>query len=125
MNGQTVRLVGDRQRALAHRLIDQAPADAIVNIREAGRTNDQNAKMWAMLGDISRARPLGRRHTPDDWKAIAMNACGWECQFIEGLDGRPFPQGFRSSKMTKMQMSHLIEFLYAFGEENGVKWSET
>jgi hypothetical protein len=58
-------------------------------VREPKRTLDQNNKLWAMLTDVSVAMPLGRRHTPDDWKAIFMNACGWECQFVEGLDGSP------------------------------------
>jgi hypothetical protein len=52
-----------------------------------------------------------------------MNACGWEVQFIEGLDGRPFPQGFRSSRMTVKQMADLITYIMAFGAENGVRWS--
>lgn len=124
MNGQTVILAADSQRALAKQLIDRAPPYAVVNVREAKRTQEQSAKMWAMLSDISRAKPLGRRHTPDDWKAILMNACGWECQFIEGLDGRPFPQGFRSSQLTKAQMSNLIEYMLAFGAEHHVPWSD-
>ena len=71
-----------------------------------------------------RLKPDWRRHTPDDWKAIMMNACGWESQFLEGLDGRPFPQGFRSSQLTKSQMSTLIDYMQAFGDEHGVVWSE-
>lgn len=110
-----------RQRAKA--LIDKAPDGYVCEVREQRRSVDQNDYFWELLGDISRARPLGRRHTPDDWKAIAMNACGWECQFCEGLDGRPFPLGFRSSKLTKSQMSTLIEWLIAFGSEYGVKWT--
>lgn len=121
---QTVILRADIQRQLAKSLIDKAPVDALVSISEPKRTLDQSAKMWAMLSDIARSKPLGRRHTPDEWKALAMNACGWDCQFVEGLDGRPFPLGFRSSKMTKAQLSSLIEWLYAFGSENGVIWSE-
>ncbi|KKC25812.1 recombination protein NinB [Sphingomonas sp. SRS2] len=120
----TVILRGPAQRALATKLILQAPDNFVVTIKEQTRTSEQSDKMWAMLGDISRAKPLGRRHTPDDWKALAMNACGWECQFQEGLDGRPFPKGFRSSHLTKSQMSTLIEWLYAFGAENGVRWSD-
>ena len=123
-DGQTVILHGNRERYLALRLIERAPPGAVVNVREAKRTNEQNDKMWAMLSDISRSKPMGRRHTPDDWKAILMNACGWECQFLEGLDGRPFPQGFRSSNLTKSQMSTLIEYMMAFGAEHGVAWSE-
>ena len=124
MIGQTVILGSRWSRAKAAELISRAPDGAVVNIRPAKRTTEQSDKMWAMLSDISRAKPMGRHHTPDDWKALAMNACGWECQFIEGLDGRPFPQGFRSSKMTKAQMSILIEWLYAFGAEHGVVWSK-
>lgn len=111
-------------RDRAKQLIDQAPDGFIAEVREPKRTGEQNDKMWAMLTDISRAKPMGRRHTPDDWKAIIMNACGWECQFVEGLDGRPFPKGFRSSELTKSQMSAMIEFMNAFGAEHGVIWSD-
>lgn len=111
-----------RQRA--KELIDEAPDGFVAVVHEPRRSLDQNDKMWAMLTDISRAEPMGRKHTPDDWKAILMNACGWECQFIEGLDGRPFPQGFKSSQLSKSQMSSLIEFMFAFGAEHGVRWSD-
>lgn len=111
-----------RQRAIA--LVSSAPEGYVVTIQEPTRSLEANAKMWAMLQDISRCQPMGRKHTPDDWKAIAMNACGWECQFIEGLDGRPFPQGFRSSNLTVRQMSVLIEFLYSLGAEHGVIWTD-
>lgn len=120
----TVRLTGDYSRAQAKRLIDQAPSGFVMTVAEPKRSLDQNAKFHAMLSDISRAKPMGRRHTPDDWKAILMNACGWECQFIEGLDGRPFPQGFRSSLLTKSQMTTLIEFMLAWGAEQGIRWSD-
>lgn len=109
----------ERHCALARK----APRGWIGEVREPKRTLDQNDKMHAMLTDIALAKPLGRTHTPDDWKAIAMNACNWECAFCEGLDGRPFPIGFRSSKLTKSQMSALIDWLQAFGDEHGVVWS--
>lgn len=112
----------NRQRAAA--LCLKAPAGFIAEIKEPTRSLDQNNKMWAMLTDISVAMPLGRRHTPDDWKAIFMNACGWECQFVEGLDGRPFPKGFRSSELSKSQMGDLINYMQAFGDEHGVRWSD-
>jgi hypothetical protein len=119
-----VLLTSAYARARAKSLIDKAPDGYIADIREPRRTLDQNDKLWAMLSDIAMSKPLGRMHTPDDWKAIAMNACGWECAFCEGLDGRPFPIGFRSSQLTKSQMSTLIEWLQAFGDEHGVRWSE-
>jgi hypothetical protein len=46
-------------------------------------------------------------------------------QFADGLDGAgPFPLGFRSSKLTKQQMSDLIEVIYEYGARHGVEWSE-
>jgi hypothetical protein len=119
-----VILTGEQSRQRAAALCIKAPRGFVATIEEPRRTMDQNDKMWAMLTDISVAMPQGRRHTPDDWKAIFMNACQWECQFLEGLDGRPFPQGFRSSKLTKSQMSTLIDFMQAYGDENGVRWTE-
>jgi hypothetical protein len=123
-NGHTVTLASDFQRHRAHQLIERAPAGYVMSLVEPKRTQEQNDRMWAMLTDVSVQMPGGRRHTPDDWKAIFMNACGWECQFVEGLDGRPFPKGFRSSHLTKSQMTTMIDFMFAWGSENGVVWSE-
>jgi hypothetical protein len=121
---QTVIIRGQSQRDLAKRLIDAAPIDAIVSVKEATRNEDQNALMWVLLSDISRAKPNGRRHTPDMWKALMMKACGHHVQFLEGLDGEPFPIGFRSSRLTVKQMADLITFILAYGDENGVAWSQ-
>jgi hypothetical protein len=121
---QIIILRGDYQRLMAHHLIDKAPVNAVVKITPETRTNDQNAKMWAMLSDISRAKPEGRRHTPEVWKCLMMHACGHETAFETGLDDRPFPVGFHSSKLTKAQMSDLIEFIAAYGARHNVKWSE-
>ena len=100
MTGQTVILCGYSQRAFAKRLIDAAPKDAVVNIREKRRSVSQNDKMWAMLSDISRAQPDGRKHRPEVWKELFMHALGHQTQFEMGLDGQPFPVGFRSSRLT-------------------------
>lgn len=121
---QTAILRGPSQRALAKQLIDRAPPNAVVRISEATRSTEQNAKMHAMLSDISRAKPDGRRHTPEVWKALMMHACGHAVQFEHGLDGQPFPVGFRSSRLTVSQMRDLIEFIYEYGARHDVQWSE-
>lgn len=121
---QTVILHGPSQRAFAKSLVDRAPGGAVLTIREATRSTEQNAKLWAMLSDVSRAKPEGRMHTPEIWKCLFMSACGHAVQFEAGLDGRPFPVGFRSSRLSKSQMSDLIEFVYAYGAEHGVMWTE-
>ena len=121
----TFILTHDTARTSAKRAIDRAPAGFVVTIAERTRTSDQNDKMWAMLTDVARARPLGREHTADVWKMLFMQACGHESQFEMGLDNRPFPVGFRSSKLNKRQMADLITFIDAWGSTNGVRWSES
>ncbi len=110
-----------RERAKA--LIDKAPDGYVATLAEPKRTNLQSDKMWAMLTDLSLAKPEGRRLIPEDWKVLMMHACGWECQFLEGLDGRPFPKGFSSSQLNKSQMSDLINFIQAYGDTHGVSWT--
>lgn len=123
MNGHTVILSDDLQRQKAKKLIDAAPVNAVINVKEAKRTLDQNALMWSLLGELSRAKPQGRVHGPDTWKLLVMHACGHTCQFEHGLDGQPFPAGFASSRLTKSQMSDLIEFIYSYGTEHGVRFN--
>ena len=79
--------------------------------------------MWAMLGDVSRAKPMGRAHIPEVWKCLFMAACGHQVAFELGLDGNPFPIGFRSSRLTKHQMMDMITFILQWGDEHGVQWS--
>jgi hypothetical protein len=119
-----VRLVGQRQRAYACHKIGLAPDGWIVSLKEPTRTLDQSAKMWAMLGDVVKAEPMGRKHTSEEWKFIFMAACGWEVAFLPGLSGQFFPVGFRSSKLTVKQMAELITFIQQWGDEQGIVWSE-
>ena len=121
---QAVILRGKSQRDYAKTLIDLAPDNGVVKVSAAKRTGDQNAKMWAMLSDLSRAKPEGRHATPETWKALVMHACGFAVQFEMGLNGQPFPTGFSSSRMTTAEMSELIEWIYAYGAEQGVRWSD-
>lgn len=119
-----VILGNDWSRSRAIEAVQNAPQGHVCEVRERRRTVPQSDKMWAMLGDISRAEPEGRKLIPEDWKVLMMHACGWECQFLEGLDGRPFPKGFSSSQLTKSQMRDLIDFIQAYGDQHGVRWSD-
>jgi hypothetical protein len=121
---QTVILRSLDQRALACALIQRAPVDAVVKISGPKRTLDQNAKLWAMISDVSRAMPEGRTHTPEVWKCLFMHACGHTVAFEMGLDNRPFPIGFHSSRLTKAEMADLINTVAEYGDRHGVRWSE-
>ena len=123
MRGQTVILIDAARRALAKSLIDRAPDRSEVVIGPPLRTNDQNAKMRAMISDISRAKCEGRMWIPETWKCGLMALAGHQSRFENGLDGTgPFPSGFHSSRLTKEQMSDLIEVMYDYGARHGVEW---
>lgn len=120
-----VQLTSPRNRARALHWLNIAEDGVIVRFLKPTRTNAQNAKMWAMLGDISKQCELhGKKHIPEMWKAIFMKACGQEVQFVLGLDSEPFPVGFRSSQMSVGQMGDLITFMLQWGDETGVKWTD-
>lgn len=122
---QTVILHGKSQKLFAKDLIDRAPVNAVLSIREASRSNDQNSKMWAMLSDISRAMPEGRHWTPETWKAAFMHVLGHHVKFCEGLDNSgPFPLGFSSSKLTVRQMADLITCIQEYGDRHGVVFTD-
>lgn len=121
---RTVILHSQRARDTAKQYIDSAPPMAVVKIAEAKRTPTQNDKMWAMLTDLSVQKAADRRYTPEMWKAVMMHGCGHEQQFLQGVDGLPFPAGFKSSQLTKAQMIALIDYIEWFGSEQGIVWSE-
>lgn len=124
MKGQTVILTGDRARQTAHHLVEKAPQGAVLSIKPAKRTLDQNSRFWAILSDVSRSKPQGRVMTPERWKAVFMQSFGHQVQFENDLEGRPFPIGHRSSALSKSEMSEMMEFISAWGSENGVIWTE-
>lgn len=123
MTGQTI-ILRDGPRLRAHALVQAAPDGAVMNIRPATRTGEQNAKMWAMLSDISRAKPQGRELTTDKWKALFMDAIGIPADWEPGINGGVVNVGYRSSRLTVAQMSELIEQMYAYGAEHGVRWTD-
>lgn len=124
MKGYIIILHSKSQRDAAKRLIDCAPDDAIVNVRKANRSTQQNSRLWAMLSDISRSKPQGRAMTPERWKAAIMQSFGHAVQFENDLEGRPFPIGHSSSALTVSEMSELQEFMSAHFTPLGVRWTE-
>ena len=92
------------------------------------RSSEQNRKMWAMLRDIARQRPLvinGERvkADPEDWKDVFTAALRQETRMAQGLDGGVVLLGMRTSRLKKAELSELIELIYAYGAEWGVAWS--
>jgi hypothetical protein len=105
----------DRGRAV--RWIETAPDGTVVEFKQKGRSNDQNAAMWSVLTQINRQRPThnGVKMSAVLWKAVFMQALGAELVMLPTLEGGGlFPFGHRSSKLTKDEMSNLIELMLAW-----------
>lgn len=113
---------GVRMRAME--LAEKLKSGWLVKVTKRNRSLEQNRLLWVLLTDVSVSKPLGRTHTPEVWKQLFMQACGHEVQFEMGLDGRPFPVGHKSSQLKVSQMTDLIEFIYSWGAQNGVAFSE-
>lgn len=119
-------LANDTVKARALRWIERAPVGTRVEFSEPRRTTDQNSKLWAMLTDIARQHEhYGQRYEPDAWKILFLTALGKELRLAPALDGKGVVSlGTSSSKLSKSEMSDLLEFITAFGAENGIVWSD-
>lgn len=125
MTGQTVILSSPHWRAVAKRLIDAAPFDAVVNVKAPSRTTDQNALMWSLLSQISIAKPEGRSLPPEVWKCLFMASAGFQCTFEPSLDGNGFvPLGFKSSRLNKAEFSDLIEAIHSYAAEHDISLTD-
>jgi hypothetical protein len=98
-------------------------------LRERRRSSDQNKKLWPMLSDVASQVQLCINGEmvwaqPEDWKEVFTACLKREQRMAQGIDGGLVILGARTSRMRKAEFSELIELIYAFGAERGVKWSE-
>lgn len=126
MSRALITLLSREDRRKATAWIAKAPTGTRVEFKAHKRSTDQNSKMWAMLTEVAeQATHKGQRYTPDQWKILFMYACGREVQFLPGLDGKTFlPWGQSTSDLSKQEMTDLIEFMHAWGAENGVTFRD-
>ena len=97
----------------------------IVEVKPLTRTLEQNAKLWAMLNDVSeQVNWHGQRLTPEDWKHVFSAALNQQ-RVVPNIDSTGFVVlGQSTSKMTVRQMADMIELINAFGAEHNVNFKE-
>ena len=119
-------LTSDALRQRAAQWCLKAPPGTRVEWKRAKRTIPQNDRMWAMLTDIAKqVEHQGRRYGPEDWKCLFMHALGQEVRFLPSLSGQGFvPIGYRSSDLSKAEMTELIELMFQWGAEHGVTFHD-
>lgn len=120
------RLVADScVNAIMVRL--QHGVDSVVEIKDPTRSLEQNALMWELLGKLAKQKqwPVDGKLQyigADDWKEILTAGLKKSQRVAQGADGGFVMLGSRTSKMSKRDMSELVEFIYAFGGEHGVEF---
>ena len=120
----TLRNKLDRERAI--RWIQRAPPETRVEFKASKRTIAQSDKMWAMCTDVARQVPWdGKKLRPADWRDLFLDSLKRELRVVPTLDGTGMLSlGRSTSDLGKVEMSNLIELIYAFGAEHGVVFQE-
>ena len=114
-------LAHDAARRNAIQAVQDAPEGYAVTIAEPTRSLEQNARLWASLTDVAeQVQWYGKTLTPEDWKHV-FSASLRKLEVVPNLEGTGFVAlGLSTSKMSKRQMSDLLELIAAFGAERGV-----
>lgn len=124
----SIHITGEIQRSHAIEVIRNLPLDVVhtvtISERKKSRSLEANAKLWAMLADISRQIEWhGRYLTSESWKDI-FTAGLKKQEVVPGLDNNFVVLGAHTSKMSVAEMAELIELITAFGCQRGIKWSD-
>lgn len=126
MSRATIIIASEQDRRKASLWAFKAPYNTRVEFKAPKRSLPQNARMWAMLTEVAQQVPYhGLKLTADDWKLIFLDALKREVRMVPNLDGNGFVSlGRSSSDLSKSEMGDLIELIFAFGAQHGVRFSE-
>lgn len=148
----TLDLQNPRFQEVKRRFLDTLGAELqagprSVVIQEPKRSLEQNALLWAVLHDLTEQvgwrkerirgnellragayvafadEPAARKLSPEIFKDL-LTAALKSPQMYRGIDGGLVAIGLSTSRMSKRQMSELIELAFAFGADKGVVFTE-
>ena len=124
MSRRTLIIANEDIRSKALTWVKNVALGTVIEFRQAKRTTDQNALLWSLLSDLAKQVDWhGQKLEPEDWKILMMNALNSEMRMVPAIDGRGFVNlGRSTSKLTKGEMSDLLEVIYAFGATRSVKF---
>jgi len=127
----------DTARKLAAAYCMQAPAGYVCTIQEPTKKRLQEEKYHSMVGDIAdQCLFMQQKWSREDWKRLLVDA------FAKAMreagtplhhDGRVVPSldhervvqlGIQTREFRVKEAINFIDYLYAYGNENGVVWSE-
>ena len=137
MSKQIFQLSHANARRNAANAVMHAADGYMVVIDEPTKKRIQEEKYHAMIGDISRQVDLlGQRWDTEDAKRILLDAFArvmaandtpikQTARIVPSLEGSGVVQlGIQSRKFRVREAAEFIEYLYAFGAENNVIWTD-
>lgn len=93
-----------------------------LELKPETRSVAQNRLLWDSLTAVSKQVDWhGRKLTPENWKDV-FSASLKKQDVVPGLDSNFVVLGQSTSKMTKGEMTEMIELIHAFGAQHGVQF---
>jgi hypothetical protein len=130
MTRASVTLDSTTRREQAIDWIRRAKTGSRVEFKGPARSVDQNSRFWAMLTDVAvQGRIEGRRYNTEQWKLMFLHAYaeerGIEIKYLPALNRAGMvPCGRSSSDLSVGEMSEVMEFITAWGAENGITFHD-
>jgi hypothetical protein len=131
MEKQVFLMEIDAERRQAMSAVANAPSNFTVEVKPTKRTDDQNRRFHAMIGDIARARIpwAGKVRTAEQWKVLLVSGhaaatkdgCG---DIVPGLESEFVNLRESTALMSIKRGASLIEYTRAWGDMRDVVWSE-
>jgi len=113
-----------RRRALA--AVAEAPGGHCVRISEPKRTDGQNERFHAIVGDIAKSAMTwaGKQRTAAEWKVLIVSAHSTATrqgsEMVPGIEGEFVNLRESTALMSVKRGASLIEYATAFALSNGV-----
>jgi len=100
-----------------------------VTVSEPTRSLDANALLHSLITELAnQLQWAGKKRDVEIWKRLLVAAwCrtkGEPIEILPAIDGNGVDiVPARTSKLSKKDCSDLIEYIYAYGAENGIMWA--
>ena len=122
------KIVSDQVRQHIIGRIRAADFGKVVIVQDPTRTLEANAKLHAMLTDISKQRDyMGKKRDVEFWKGLFVSAhaiaTGKPCEIMPGLEGEFIAIRESTATMSGKKLASVIEYIAAWAAHEGVRFS--
>lgn len=129
MNKRILKVTGPLARQAIKRTADEVPEGWVATFAEPTRTQEQNALLHPLLNDISRqAEWMGKKRSMIQWKTIMVSAhaiaTGQPAEMVIGIEGEVVNLRESTAAMSVKRFSSLVDYVLAWGAQNGVMFSD-